>query len=33
VISGKTYQVVSVNTRSPLSGAAIHIVQVLGGNG
>ena len=33
VISGKTYQVVSVNTRSPFSEAAIHIVQVRGGNG
>jgi hypothetical protein len=33
VIGGKTYQVVSVNTRSPFSEAAIHIVQVRGGNG
>jgi hypothetical protein len=33
VISGKTYQVVSVNTRSPFNEAAIHIVQVRGGNG
>jgi hypothetical protein len=33
VISGKTYQVVSVNTRSPFSEAAIHILQVRGGNG
>jgi hypothetical protein len=33
VIGGKTYQVVSVNMRSPFSEAAIHIVQVRGGNG
>jgi hypothetical protein len=33
VIDGKTYQVVSVNTRSPFNEAAIHIVQVRGGNG
>ena len=33
VIGGKTYQVVSVNTRSPFSEAAIHIVQVRGRNG
>jgi hypothetical protein len=33
VIGGKTYQVVSVNTRSPFSEAAIHILQVRGGNG
>jgi hypothetical protein len=33
VIGGKTFQVVSVNTRSPFSEAAIHIVQVRGGNG
>src|SRR5918994_3118550 len=33
VIGGKTYQVVSVNTRSPFNEAAIHIVQVRGGNG
>jgi hypothetical protein len=32
-IGGKTYQVVSVNTRSPFSETAIHIVQVRGGNG
>jgi hypothetical protein len=33
VIAGKTYQVVSVNTREPFSEAAIHIVQGRGGNG
>jgi len=33
VIGGKTYQVVSVNTRSPFNEAAIHIVQVRGGHG
>ena len=33
VIGGKTFQVVSVNTRSPFSEAAIDIVQVQGGNG
>jgi hypothetical protein len=33
VIGGKTYQVVSVNTRNPFDAAAIHIVQVRGGNG
>jgi hypothetical protein len=33
VIGGKTFQVVSVNTRSPFNEAAIHIVQVRGGNG
>ena len=33
VIGGKTYQAVSVNTRSPFSEAAIHIVQVRGRNG
>jgi hypothetical protein len=33
VIGGKTYQVESVNTRSPLGEATIHIVQVRGGNG
>ena len=33
VIGGKTFQVVSVNTRSPFDEAAIHIVQVRGGNG
>jgi hypothetical protein len=33
VIGGKTYQVVSVNTRSPFDGDAIHTVQVRGGNG
>jgi hypothetical protein len=33
VIGGKTYQVVSVNARSPFSEAAIHILQVRGGNG
>jgi hypothetical protein len=32
-IGCKTYQVVSVNTRSPFSEAAIHILQVRGGNG
>jgi hypothetical protein len=33
VIGGKTYQVVSVNTRSPFNEAALHILQVRGGNG
>jgi hypothetical protein len=33
VIGGKTYQVVSVNTRSPFDEDAIHIVQVRGENG
>jgi hypothetical protein len=33
VIGDKTYEVVSVNTRSPCSEAAIPIVQVRGGNG
>ena len=33
VIGGKTFQVVSVNTRSPFNEAAIHLVQVRGGNG
>jgi hypothetical protein len=33
VIGGKTYQVVSVNTRSPFNEAAIHLLQVRGGNG
>ena len=33
VIGGKTSQVVSVNTCSPFNEAAIHIVQVRGGNG
>jgi hypothetical protein len=33
VIGGKTFQVVSVNTRSPFNEAAIHIAQVRGGNG
>jgi hypothetical protein len=33
VIGGKTHQVVSVNTRSPFNEAAIHSVQVRGGNG
>jgi hypothetical protein len=33
VIGGKTFQVVSVNTRSPFNEAAIHIMQVRGGNG
>jgi hypothetical protein len=33
VIGGKTFQVVSVNTRSPFNEAAIHILQVQGGNG
>src|SRR5918996_555484 len=32
VIGGKTFQVMSVNTRSPFSEAAIHIIQVRGGN-
>ena len=33
VIGGKTFQVVSVNTRSPFNEAAIHMLQVRGGNG
>jgi hypothetical protein len=33
VIGGKTFQVVSVNTRSPFNEAAIYILQVRGGNG
>ena len=33
VIGGQTFQVVSVNTRRPFDEAAIHIVQVRGGNG
>jgi hypothetical protein len=33
MIGGKTYQVVSVTMRSPFGEAAIHIVQVRGGNG
>src|ERR687895_2761002 len=33
VIGGKTYQVVSVNTRSPFNEVAIHLVQVRGGHG
>jgi hypothetical protein len=33
VIGGKMYEVVSVNTRSPFSEAAIHILEVRGGNG
>jgi hypothetical protein len=33
VIGGKTYEVVSVNTRSPFDEAAIHMLQVRGGNG
>jgi len=33
VIGGKTYQVVSVNTRNPFGESAIHILQVRGGNG
>jgi hypothetical protein len=33
VIGGKTYRVVSVNTRSPFNEAAIHILQVRGGHG
>jgi hypothetical protein len=33
VIGGKTYQVVSINTPSPFSEAAIYIVQVRGGKG
>jgi hypothetical protein len=33
VIGGKTYQVVSISTHDPFSEAAIHIVQVWGGNG
>jgi hypothetical protein len=32
VIGGKTYQVVSVNTRRPFSEAAIHSVQGRGGH-
>ena len=32
VIGGKTFQVVSVNTCSPFNEAAIHILQVRGGN-
>ena len=33
VIGGKTYQVVSVKTRSPFNEAAIHMLQVRGENG
>jgi hypothetical protein len=33
MMGGQTFQVVSVNTRSPFSKAAIHLVQVRGGNG
>ena len=33
VIGGKTYQVVPAKTHSPFSEAAIHLVQVRGGNG
>jgi hypothetical protein len=33
VIGGKTCQVVSINMRSPFGEAAIHIMQVRGGNG
>jgi hypothetical protein len=33
VIGGKTFQVLSVNTCSPFNEAAIHILQVRGGNG
>ena len=33
VIGGKTYQVVSVNTCSPINEVAIHILQVRGGSG
>jgi hypothetical protein len=33
VIGGQTFQVVSVNTRSPFNEAANHLVQVRGGNG
>ncbi len=33
VIGGKTYQVVSVNTRRPFDEAAIHLAQVRGGKG
>jgi len=33
VIGGKTYHVVSVNTRSRYNEVAIHILQVRGGNG
>ncbi len=32
VIGGKTYEVVSANTRRPFNEAAIHILQVRGGN-
>jgi hypothetical protein len=32
VIGGKTYRVVSVNTRSPFDEDALHIMQVGGGN-
>jgi hypothetical protein len=33
VIGGKAFQVVSVSTRSPFGGAAIHIVRIKSGNG
>jgi hypothetical protein len=33
VIGGKTYEVVSVDTRRPFDEAVIHIVQFRGGNG
>ena len=33
VIGGKTFQVVSVDTHRPFNEAAIHILQVRGGNG
>jgi hypothetical protein len=33
VIGGKTYEVVSANTRSPFDAAAIHMLQARGGNG
>jgi hypothetical protein len=33
VIGGKTFQVVSVDPRRPFDEAAIHILQVRGGNG
>jgi hypothetical protein len=33
VIGGKTFQVVSVNTRRPFDEAAVHILEVRGGNG
>jgi hypothetical protein len=33
VIGGKTFEVMSVNTRSPFDEDAMYIVQVRGGNG